>query len=651
MTIALIASLRKSGFRLFPAIIAVLMPIGSAPAASPSSGTATVASERPAFRPFRTDAAAVRRAHLESTIAAMRTRLARAPADIREAWERYLELDALVGSFGASIDEQLARLEALRLRLSVDVEGLEDEEPVALRAAANAYAATLALSRVDPEAAFQRDLDVLADDLPIYARRPTQAVADRIGAAIGRLEAAEQAPELITAIRDYWSRPNVVVFVRTDFINGYLARTIEDARYQTANILGTQSGGVAQTTAKLELATLDNEEQAEFQVRIAGTSETRQSIGRNGPATIFGGSVSRFEVAKNIRFDSERVLAVDPTSVRCSTNISVRNIDVQTRVLPAVTKSAATRIAWNKSREQESAAEQEVSRLVGRRIESKLDEQLAGPVEAARRYYQSFMVDRPTRFDEAPQVSSRSTTGGAFFQMRQARAFQLGAPSAPPEFDPATQFGVAFHQSAFNNASSRSIFGGGLQTDEQIEHYVQLMGGEVPPDLRVFSNSIPWSVNVDIERPNTLIFDEGKIDLTIHTKCWTLGDRRFERAVDLKVVYEPGLSTIGMLFNRVGSTRIEAADGKPWTAEELSTLVPHIERKFAAAFPESGHFNALILPKGEAFGPLGTTEPKQIYCDHGWALVGYQKTAAAEIAEGQVVTAGGSALPAAADRR
>jgi hypothetical protein len=650
MTIEVRIAARKRGFSpLLPAIVAVLLSSHAVLGATPSSTTGTVPTARPAFRPLRPDALEARRAHLDLAIGAMRARLAAAPPEIRSAWERYLQLDELVASLDTAtpgqatletatletvsleaaardlpIDEQLVRLEALRLRLSVDVEGLEDDVPVALREAAVAYASALRLSRIDPELAFKQDVDALSADLAEYRGRPTQALADRIGAAIGRLEVADQAPEWIATIREHLSQPNIVVFLRTDFLNGYLARTIEDSRYQTANILGTQSGGVAVTEAKLELATLDNAERAEFQVQIRGTSTTRQSVGRNGPATIFGGSVSQFELAKNIRFDPERVLVVDPAIVRCSTDINVRNIDVQTRVLPVLAKGAATRIAWNKSREQESAAEQEVSRLCGRRIEERIDQQLAEPLETARRYYQTYMVDRPTRFDETPAFSSRSTSAGAFFQLLQARRFQLGAPSDPPVFDPATQFGVALHQSAFNNASSRIIFGGGLQTDEQIEHYVQLMGGEVPPELRVFSNSTPWSVNVDIERPNTVIFDDGKIELTIHTKTWTIDERKFERAIDLKVAYELGNSPLGMEFTRIGSGRVEAADGKPWSAEELSTLVPHIERKLAAAFPESGRFNAFILPKGDAFGPLGKTEPKQIHCDDGWVLIGYQ---------------------------
>jgi hypothetical protein len=624
MTIAVIVASRKSGFFLLSAIAGALLASQFGLAAAPNSTTGTVAVERSTLRPLRPDAVELRRAYLVSAIGAMHARLERAPAEIREAWERYLRLDELAGSLDHPIDEQLARLEALRLRLSVDVEGLEDDEPVTLRAAANAYAFALDLSRTNAEAAFHRDLNALSTDLPEYDRRPTPALSDRIGAAVGRLEAAGQTPEWTTAIRERWSRPNIVVYLRTDFLNGYLARKIEDSRFQTANILGTQTSGVAHTAANLELATLDNAERAEFQLRIYGTSKTGRSIGRNGPATIFGASTSRFEVSKNIRFDPERVLVVDPAIARCNTNIDVRNIDVQTRLLPELTKSAATRVAWNKSREQESAAEREVARLVGRRIEEKLDGQLAEPLEAARRYYQTYMVDRPTRFDEAPDVSSRSTTAGAFFQMRQARPYQLAAPTGPPAFEPATQFGVALHQSAFNNASSRIFFGGGPQTDEQIEHYVQLIGGEVPPALRVYSTSKPWSVCLDVERPNTLVFDDGKVDLTIHTKTWTIGERRFERAVDLNVVYEVSNSPLGMTFTRVGSGRVEAVGEKPWSAEELSTLVPHIEQKFAAAFPENGRFNALILPKGDAFGPLGNTETKQIHCDDGWVLIGYQ---------------------------
>jgi hypothetical protein len=560
---------------------------------------------------------------LEATIGAMQARLARAPEAIRNAWENYLRLDELVASFEQPIERQLEQLEALRKRLSVDVEGLEDEEPAALRAAANAYSIALRLSRIDLKMMFERDLDLLSTDLAEYARRPTQELSDRIGTVVGRLEAAEQAPELIAEVRRRWSQPNVVVFLKSEFLNGYLPHDIAESRFQTANILGTHTSGMARTDGRLEVATLDNPDQAEFQLRLNGTTKSDRSIGRNGPATILSSSFSRFELTKNVRFDPERILVVDPAVARCSSNINIRDIDVDTRLLPAVTKPAAERVAWNKAREQQSAVEHEVARLVGRRLDEGLNGRLAEPLEMVRKYYKAYLVDRPSRYDEAPAISSRSTAEGAFFELRQARPHQLGAPAAPPAFEPATQFGVAMHQSAFNNASSRSIFGGGLQTDEQIEHYAQMMGGGVPAGLRVFSSSVPWSVCVDVERPNTIIFDDGKIDLTIHTTTWTIGERRFDRAVNLKVTYELGNSPLGMTFTRVGSGRIEPVDARPWSGDEATILMPHIEAKFAAAFPESGRFNVLIMPKGDAFGPLGNADTKQVTCDDGWVLIGY----------------------------
>jgi len=580
--------------------------------------------ERPAFRPIHPQSTCRRREHLVSMIGAMRSRLAKEPAETRSAWEGYLRLHELSESLNGPVEFQLKQLETLRMRLSVDIEGFEEAEPANLRAAANAYAISLRLGRIDLEAAFEHDMDDLAERLVEYGRKPSQAGADEIGVILGRLEAAEQAADLTAAVRRRWSQPNIVAYVNTDFVNGYLARDIAHAGFQTANVLGTRTSGMSRTAGRLEVVTIENQECAEFELRLTGTSHADRNTGRNGPATITSSSSSRFRLAKTVRVDGEQGLVVDPAKVCCSADINVSNIDVETRLLPALSKGAATRVAWNKVRESEAAVEREVARLVGQRIDTRLVEDLAGPLNTARDYFRTYLVDRPSRYDEAPVISSRSTTDGVFLRLLQARAHQLGAPGDAPPFESETKFGVAIHQSAFNNASSRSVFGGGLQTDEQIEHYAQLVGGEVPHALRVFSTSVPWSVRLDVERPNTLVLDDGKIDLTIHTKAWTIGERTFERPIDLKVTYQVANSPLGMTFTRVGSPQFAPVDGRAWTADERSTLVPHVEAKFAAAFPETGRFNVLIVPKGDAFGPLGNADMRQISCDDGWLLIGYQ---------------------------
>ena len=146
----------------------------------------------------------------------------------------------------------------------------------------------------------------------------------------------------------------------------------------------------------------------------------------------------------------------------------------------------------------------------------------------------------------------------------------------------------------------------------------------VPPELRVFSNSKPWSLVIDLDRPNTMKFDDGKADVTIHTLQWTLGDKQFTRAVDIHFVYRVENSRLGMLFTRVGEVGVVAADGRPWTAEEASQLVPFVHAKSSAMFQEQGRFSSLILPRGEGFGPLGQITLEQVECDNGWLVLGYQ---------------------------
>ncbi|MBA4017520.1 MAG: hypothetical protein C0483_10140 [Pirellula sp.] len=575
------------------------------------------------FAVAQADRVIAARADLARTLASFRSLLARQGADSEAGWLAYLHLDEFEAALDGDTAARLRAIDDLRLRMRTDIVGLEEPEAVEFRAAAARYREQLKLAAPGGE---QR-----VRDAANYVRAALKDVtivdpdtADKLGIAIGILEQAEQDLDLVETARARWAYPNAVVHVNTEFVAQYIARDVSDYRMQQATILGTQTRGPASTKGRLELITVPNDHAAQFELRMGGSTLSAGNVGRNGPAVIYSSSRSQFQGSKSLFIHPLSGVSDRPASVRTNASIGIKRIDVEMRMLPNVLQPVVERAAWNKAGESQAAVTQEVERLTSQRIQQRFEAEIAEPLRTAQDYFRDYMVVRPTRFDEVPAVVSRSTADYFEVGLRQMSHSQVAADGGPPTFTESTKVGAALHQSLFNNASARAFFADPMMTDERIERYCQIVTMSVPQELRVFSNSKPWSLMIDLERPNTMKFDDGKADVTIHTLQWTLDGKQYTRAIDINFVYRVENSRLGMLFTRVGEVTVTAADGRPWTAEEASQLVPFVQTKCNAMFQEQGRFSSLILPRGEGFGPLGQITLGQVECDDGWLVIGYQ---------------------------
>lgn len=585
----------------------------------------------PVFTPPPADDLARRRQELVNVVDRIKRALRSFDDASRAAWETYFHTSSIEACFERTPQVQLAVMAMVRESLTNDVEGLEADEVVALRTAVKNYAAALKRNTGDLHSRYLDNIKSLRGDLHLLSAAEKLADDQRIAAerrvslTLAAIEEAGQAADVVAEIRRHWAYPNAVIRVDTGFVSKYIERTINETSMQLATVLGTQTRGPSQTFGKLELVSLENPHQMQVQLRMAGNTRSGNNIGTNGPAVIYSSSTSRFDAYKSLYFDPHKGLTAAPADTRVNASIGIKKIDIDTPALTGFLKPVITRAAWNKAKEQQGAAEREVARLIGRRIEQRLDHEMVDPLKKAQDYYKQYMIQRPLRIDEVSMVGSRSTSEHIELLIKQARPSQFAAAGPPPELDSATAIGLAIHQSVFNNGSARVVWGGAEVTDEDIEHYSHFATMHVPPALRVFSNSTPWTVTLDIEHPTTMIFEDGAIDLTIHTVAWKIGDVRFERKIDLRVKYGVANTRLGMTFTRQGDYRIVAVDGKPWTTEERQTLIPHIDEKCAAFMQEQGRFNSLILPKGDGFGPFGTIDLKQLECRDGWLVIGYQQ--------------------------
>lgn len=599
--------------------------VGRSLAAEPPSLDALVDLAAVQFVPLDARWVETARADVLAAIQAVRARLQDAPPHVREAWSEYLLLDeqhAMIEQM-APVSQQLEQLARLYRRMTVDRKGLEDPAWLALRSAAQKYRAALELAPLDLEAETHARVAQLRGFLKSYEQQSDRETAEQIGATLAWLDSAAQAPSLVAAVRQRYSQPNLWVQVSEQFANDYAQKEVEQISDQVTTILGTVTRGPAATKGKLSLNFVPNESQAEIHLHLRGEIHADRNVGHNGPATIFSASVTHFSAAKAFLIDPRVGITSRKAKANAATDAQVRHIKVEPKHLKNLLDGPYTKAAWKKSQKLHTAAELEASRIASDRIAEQLEAESDKALLEAQHDFDHYVFVGPARTDETPELSSRSTDDTLQVRLKLAGKHQLAAPLAAPTLNVAAPISAAVHESLFNNLSARYIWQGATHDDETLEKFAKMLAGDVPLPLRVFSNSVYWSVTVDSDQPLTIAFDNNQADLTIHTLSWKLGERTYDCPLDIRVGYGLEATKFGILFTRLGPVDIRAAHGHALTSEERQELWRHVEEKANAVFPPSGRFNNLIMPEGGTFGPIGNLRLKQVRCEQGWLTLEY----------------------------
>ncbi|MBL8828663.1 MAG: hypothetical protein JNM18_16910 [Planctomycetaceae bacterium] len=551
--------------------------------------------------------------------------LAKASAEVRQGWLDYLhlgevrELNTL-----SSLDEKLTALEKLRLRMTVDRPGLEAAPLLQLRSAAQKYANALQWSTLDVPRETQSQLAKLRTLLDKYAVKPDRATAEQLGATLAWLENGGQATQLVAAIREQWSHPNFVLQIQESFAAHYAKKNVEQTSDQVTNVLGTITRGPAATKAKLAVEFRPNEQQAEIWLRLHGEIHADQNVGRNGPATIYSASVTDFTAIKPIVIDPQLGIAGRHAFAEADTKVQIRQIQVDPKHFKNLLDGPFTKAAWKKSRKIHGAAEHEASRIAGNRVAEQLEEQSTTSILTGQQTIGHYLFVGPQRAGETIALSSRSTDDALQICLQVAGSHQLAAPGGLPTLDPHAPISTAIHESMLSNLSARYALQGATHDDEAIEKLAKMLAGEVPIPLRVYSSSPYWAVTLDVEHPLTLAFDDGQIELTIHTRRWRLEEREFDCPLEIHVRYGVEATKFGARFTRTSPVTITPLSSHKLSEEERQVLLPLVEKKAAAMFPESGRFNNLIMPDGGTFGPIGDLKLHKLTCDEGWLTMEYK---------------------------
>ena len=581
-----------------------LMPLEELPQAARDA--------KDAFCPTTDEDVARARKRLTDAIANLDGLLAKGGKQNADKWKKYLRR--------AEVDEQLQAedgpdwkvLQSVSLKYYENATGLEDPRFVAVRGALRNYA-DVALFSTNPKAQqyCEQYLDELAQRLESYAKNPDIEDAIAIGKTVGWLERFGQAEDLVTAVRQYHSHPNLLVQVSESMMKTGFATDIDKEMTVREVILGTTIRGDAHMKGNATVEMVPNPNGATFDIVLSGTT-TSDNVGYKGPVTIYSTGITSVDARKRIVVDATGI-TIHPAKAKCRT---------KTRITSIAGSAVAQNVAWNRVRQSKSRAEAIASQRGERRAEQQMDdeakEKLGKAVDAFANKFRKPLLRR----DAFPQTLQFSTTDDYMHVVAlRAGANQLASPSQPPELTADHDLAVRLHESFAGNLSQAAL-GGVTLTDEKLVELVEQLTGSVPEEMVITEEDDPWSITFAKERPIDTRFDDQNVTISIRGREFTRGAQKLREDIEISATYKIERMALGSKMTRLGDLQIEFPRSKRLSAGQVA-MKTFIKKRFEDMFKTEVVSEGIALP-GQ-FEQAGKLTLQQLHCDDGWLVFGWRQ--------------------------
>jgi hypothetical protein len=547
---------------------------------------------------------------LDQAVADMDRVMARWASDTRTGWQNNLDWQPMKEQLAAESPD-LRKLQAIQGKLYANQEGFELPQFAAFRDALRAYLdVSMFAANAKAQEFHERFADELAERLETYVQQPNTDDAVRIGQIIGWMARYGQAPELVTAVRQHFSRPNLFVQLSESMLRTGIETRVDERTRVREDILGTAIHGSATLKGRVSIDLVPNANSAAIDLLLTGTTYSNNT-GYNGPVTIFSSGVTSVDARKRVLVDAEGI-TTHQARAACRTSSQIHCISAKS---PLIEK-----VAWKRVRQSKSQAEVIASQRASRRVAAQMNSEVVEVLAPAKELFAEKFRNPLLRRDGFPRELLLSTTDDRLFiRALQAGVDQLAAPDEPPALTGEHDVAARIHESLVGNLSQAYI-GGVTWDDERIAILAERLTGDVPPALRITRDDDPWSITFANERPFDARFDDNRITMILRAKRFTRAEQELRENVEIKAIYQVEKTERGSRMVRQGDVDVNFGDGKSLSVGNVA-MKAFVRKKFESLFQEKFESDGVALPG--RWQMAGKMRLDQLNCGKGWLVFGW----------------------------
>ncbi len=600
---------------------------------------ALVASAREKFVPVTAEQVSAAKAGLAQQAGALE-RYLRPNSTNGKKWLTYLQWDAFQKALAAEGEPAFEPLVATYGQLNKDQNGLELKPFRAVSDALRHYIDVAVMARQANQAeTYGGQLEGLAKELEQYGSAANSNTGSAIGRRLDLLAGLGQAPELVAAVCGKFAQPNALFTVSTGLLRDAAADPIDRHDPITDVILGTQIRGQGHTVGTVSLDTVPNADKAIIKLSTDGRVVS-QNVGHNGPAVIRTTGYTDFDATQLVELTASSFRAL-PAKVSATTRSNIHSVS---KAGGGMGRRIVANVGMQKAHEKQGQANRiaadHAETRIARRMTDEVDDRLR---KAWKRYQNDYRLPLERRGD-LPQYTRFSTTDSTLaFETTQANRGQLAAAGAAPELPADADLVLRLHESAVNNYTAAMLSGATIseaKSGEGTKADVTL-----PPWIKdAWKNKMdekaeqetdaefePWSLTFRRDRPITVAFAGGKVQLTIHVAHLKSGNDVFDRW-DVTATYNPEMADGGVTLRREGELGV-LPTGFDSEKGELSSRQVAVRRNLTKVLTERSDKGRGIpqtikvekLEPEDELADVGPLPVKQFASGDGWLTVAWDR--------------------------
>lgn len=518
-------------------------------------------------------------------------------------WRGYLTLENLKEQLARPQGPDLPTLDAIYLRLASGYEGLQLVWFADVRKGLWRYLTTTR-AKGQPQLAqqYEKLLVALADTLEENAKKASDETVRNVNLVLDWLDQAGQAPWLVSAVRQRLSHPNLFVEVSGSLVSSRVGGPVRDTSPIVDCILGTEVHGTGHTTGELTAELVPSPDSALIDVLFQGEVAS-DTIGYNGPVTIFSTGITSLSARKRLTLDSEQFSAL-PAASSAVTSTEINDIQAKRGIIE--------RMAWKRAGKQKSEAEYIAARHAEERFNERMDQEADPMIARANAgFLQKFRGPLVHR-NLFPSLFRLSTTKDAVqLTVREDGQGHLAAPGEAPAIGEAADLTLRVHESAINNLTAAAL--GGVVLDEKRMQEIVTETFGLPERVQTGGDEEQWTITFPqfADRPPVQVsFADGGFSVTISGRQYMNEGREYP-GMDVTAVYKIEKTGRGLRAVRQGKLRIFPPGFTPDSGQQLSgrlqVLRTALEPRFGRFFTEELAPRNIVL-KDE--GAAGRGEPR-----------------------------------------
>ncbi len=380
-------------------------------------------------------------------------------------------------------------------------------------------------------AGFNEQVDNLSD----YADRRAQLLVSQ---GLGWLYQLGQSPDVISAIRQTYSKPNFKLTVSESLANRFASqRPVRDVRWVDEVVLDNRVQGFAHTNGSISVDFIEHPYQARIDVNLQGTIRA-DSKTKKGPVTGYSTSFAQFSGHRPLIANVGGLLAFEPSA---SANLSSDFLGTDCS-LNLVNRIAVQQYQERKFRSEQIGSERAEKQIYEQFRDETATEVAKGKASLAEAHLGYFKLVREVsgfryrvaragkpEFDETGKLYEPSELVD-FIRLPEGRLNtsnselfvhgfledwnRIGAVNDPPQYPFQADVKIQLHESMLANLVAPFVDGRTFQSSE-FAKIIESFSGEVPPEFELDGED-EFTITFERGQPIQFAFENQQIAIIIN---------------------------------------------------------------------------------------------------------------------------------------